>query len=179
MTDLTFQDILNILRLIDSGPFSDFQVEFEGTKLKVTRRTGATLAAGQSSTTPAPAVTRSAEPAKTAVAPSHDSSPKVADKLTVVPNTSAQRSSAEVSNGIEVKPPMAGMFYSAPSPGAAPFVEVDRKVRKGDQLGIVEVMKLFTAVIAPCDGIVRSILIGNEQFVESDQTLMIIAAAES
>ncbi len=77
----------------------------------------------------------------------------------------------------EVKPPMAGTFYAAPSPGAAPFVEVDRAVRKGDQLGIVEVMKLFTAVHAPCDGTVRAILVGNEQFVDSDQTLMIIEAA--
>lgn len=72
---------------------------------------------------------------------------------------------------------MAGTYYFAPSPGAPPFVEVDRAVRKGDQLGIVEVMKLFTPVLSPCDGTVRAILVKNEEFVESDQTLMIIEAA--
>ncbi len=73
---------------------------------------------------------------------------------------------------------MAGTYYAAPSPNAAPFVVVDRTVRKGDPLGIVEVMKLFTQVLAPCDGTVRAILVGNEEFVQSDQTLMIIEGAQ-
>ena len=73
---------------------------------------------------------------------------------------------------------MAGTYYCAPSPGAAPYIEVDRVVRKGDQLGIVEVMKLFTPVLAPCDGTVRAILVGNEEFVQSDQALMIIEPAK-
>jgi acetyl-CoA carboxylase biotin carboxyl carrier protein len=80
----------------------------------------------------------------------------------------------KVPNGVDVKPPMAGTFYAAPSPGAPPFVEQGRKVKKDQQLGIVEVMKLFTPVPAPCDGTVRAILVGNEQFVDDGQTLMII-----
>lgn len=73
---------------------------------------------------------------------------------------------------------MAGTYYSSPSPGAPPYVELNRAVKKGEQLGIVEVMKLFTPVLSPCDGTVRVILIGNEEFVQSDQTLMIIETAQ-
>lgn len=124
------------------------QLELEGTKLKVTRR----------------AVARPAQ---------------VDNKQQALASASSvQRSPVEFPNGVEVKPPMAGTYYFAPSPGAAPFVEVDRAVRKGDQLGIVEVMKLFTPVLSPCDGTIRAILVKNEEFVESDQTLMIIEAAE-
>ncbi|HWD22382.1 MAG TPA: biotin/lipoyl-containing protein [Burkholderiales bacterium] len=142
MPDLTFRDVLSILRLIDSTPFQDMQLEFEGTRLKVTRRAVA-------------------QPAERAVTPLVSASP-------------ARPSPAEFADGVEVKPPMAGTYYAAPSPGARAFVEVDRAVRKGDQLGIVEVMKLFTPVLSPCDGIVRAILVKNEEFVESEQTLMVI-----
>jgi biotin carboxyl carrier protein len=148
MPDLTFQDVLSILRLIDSAPFQDMQLDLEGTRLKVTRR----------------AVTQPAETAATPAA--------------LAPDSPARRSPVEFPNGVEVKPPMAGTYYAAPSPGAPPFVEVDRAVRKGDQLGIVEVMKLFTPVLSPCDGTVRKIFVKNEEFVQSEQTLMIVEASQ-
>ena len=178
MSDLTFQDVLNILRLIDSGSFADFEVEFEGTTVKVTRRTGTALVDAKLGTEPIRAVARPPEPAMTPVGPAHGISPQVDDKHALASGPLAQRSPVAFPNGIDVKPPMAGTYYSAPSPGAAPFAEVDRPVQKGDQLGIVEVMKLFTPVLSPCNGTVRAILVGNEEFVQSDQTLMVIEAAE-
>ena len=178
MSDLTFQDVLNILRLIDSGSSSDFQIEFEGTKVKVTRRTGTALVGAKLAIDPIGAVARPAESAMTPVVPAHGISPQVDDTQALASDSSAQRSPVEFRNGIDVKPPMAGTYYPAPSPGAAPFAEINRTVRKGDQLGIVEVMKLFTPVLSPCDGTIRAILVGNEEFVQSDQTLMIIEAAE-
>ncbi|RMH46717.1 MAG: acetyl-CoA carboxylase biotin carboxyl carrier protein subunit, partial [Alphaproteobacteria bacterium] len=73
-----------------------------------------------------------------------------------------------------VTAPMAGTFYAAPAPGAAPFVTVGDRVRKGAQLGIVEVMKLFTPITAPCDGVVLSILVENQQVVARGETLMLL-----
>lgn len=179
MSDLTFQDVLNILRLIDSGPFSDFQIEFEGTKLKVTRRTGAAPLDAQPRAEPVRAGARPAAPTTIPAAPPapvHGGSPHV-DPQQASTSNSPSRFPVEATNQVDVKPPMAGTFYRTPSPGAVPFVEVDDAVRKGDQLGVVEVMKLFTPVLSPCDGTVRAILVGNEEFVQSDQTLMIIEAA--
>lgn len=179
MSDLTFQDVLNILQFIDSGPFSDFQIEFEGTKLKVTRRTGAARAGAKPRAEPVRAVARP-EPTTSPAAPPtpvRGGSPQLDPKQASTSNSPA-RLLDETANQVDVKPPMAGTFYRTPSPGAAPFVEMGSAVQKGGQLGIVEVMKLFTAVLSPCDGTVRAILVGNEEFVLSDQTLMIIEATE-
>ena len=178
MSDLTFQDVLNILRLVDSGTFSNMQIEFEGTKLNVTRRTGAEPVGAEHGLDPNRSVVRAAQPASASVEPEDRIGPKADQKGAFAADSLAHRSPAEYPNRIDVKPPMTGTFYLAPAPNAPPFVAVDRAVRKGDQLGVVEVMKLFTPVLSPCDGIVREILAGNEEFVGSDQTLMIIQADE-
>jgi len=173
MSDLTYQDVLNILRLIDSGQFEKFEIEYEGTRIKVSRRAGSAATAASRPSSAAPTTGGAhGEAAKAPAAPAHGdgkSAPAAAPK---------RASSTSAAGGIEIKAPMAGTFYAAPSPGAAPFVETGRSVRKGDQLGIVEVMKLFTAITAPCDGVVRSILVANEEFVQNEQTLMTIEAAK-
>ena len=178
MSDLTYQDVLDILRIIDSGSFSDVQIEFEGTKVKVTRQSGVMSAGAEPRIATTPPVARQAEPAKPPAVPPHGVSSKTDAKPALASDLLRQRSPIEIPNGVEVKPPMAGTYYSAPSPGATPYTEVNRVVQQGDQLGIVEVMKLFTPVLAPCDGTVRVILVGNEEFVQSDQALMIIEPAE-
>jgi len=144
--------------------------------VKVTRRTDGAPGGARQAARATPTVVQPAEPANSPVAPAPAGAAQPAPHQATAPHAPAPRSPV-AAQGVDVKPPMAGTFYAAPSPGAAPFVEVGRTVRQGDQLGIVEVMKLFTPVPAPCDGIIRAILVGNEQFVESDQTLMIIEAA--
>lgn len=178
MRDLTYQDVLDILRIIDSGSVSDIQIDFEGTKIKVTRHSGVTSADAEPQTAFTPPNPKHAEPAKAHDASPHGISLETGVKPALASNSPRQSTPANIPNGVEVKPPMAGTYYAAPSPGAAPYVEVNRVVHKGDQLGIVEVMKLFTPVLSPCDGTVRVILVGNEEFVHSDQTLMIVEAAK-
>lgn len=175
MSALTYQDVLDILRLIDSGSFSDFQIEFEGTKVKVTRPTGPASTGAEPET--GQSLARPAERTKTPVAAPRDVKPRVDKKRDSAPESPGPRPPVDFSNSVDVKPPMAGTYYCAPSPGAPPYVEVNSTVKSGDQLGMVEVMKLFTPVLSPCDGIVRLILVGNEELVQGDQTLMIIEAA--
>jgi acetyl-CoA carboxylase biotin carboxyl carrier protein len=88
-------------------------------------------------------------------------------------NVSAGKESPKIS-GIEVKTPLTGTFYRAPSPGARPFVEVGSQIEPGGQLAIVEVMKLMNSIKAPVKGIVRQILVENETMVKMGQILMII-----
>ena len=64
-----------------------------------------------------------------------------------------------------------GMFYSAPSPDARPFVEVGDQVKKGDTLCIIEAMKLMNEIPAELDGTVAEICVGNGQVVEFNQPL--------
>ena len=67
--------------------------------------------------------------------------------------------------------PTVGVFYSAPSPDARPFVEVGDQVKKGDTLCIIEAMKLMNEIPAELDGTVAEICVGNGQVVEFNQPL--------
>ena len=74
-----------------------------------------------------------------------------------------------------VRSPMVGTFYRASSPGERPFVEQGDRVAEGATVCLVEVMKLFSSVTAPCGGIIKEILVENATLVEYGQPLMLIA----
>ncbi len=76
--------------------------------------------------------------------------------------------------GHEVKAPMVGTYYSAPSPGAAPFIEVGQHVNKGDTICIIEAMKLLNQIEADVSGTVKSICVENGEPLEYGQTICII-----
>ena len=72
---------------------------------------------------------------------------------------------------IEVKSPLVGVFYSAPSKDAAPYVKVGDKVKKGDVLCLIEAMKLINEITAENDGEIVDICVQNGQVVEFSQIL--------
>ena len=74
----------------------------------------------------------------------------------------------------EVKSPMVGTFYRAPSPEAPPFVEVGDRVRPGQTLCILEAMKLMNELQSEVSGVVRAIHVENGAPVEYGQTLFAI-----
>jgi acetyl-CoA carboxylase biotin carboxyl carrier protein len=78
------------------------------------------------------------------------------------------------SNQFTVKSPMVGTYYKAPQPGAKPFVAVGDRVRKGDVVCLIEVMKLINSVITDVDGVVDRIHVEDGQAVEHNQPLISI-----
>ena len=76
--------------------------------------------------------------------------------------------------GHQVKSPMVGTFYSAPSPGAKAFAQVGDQVKAGDTLCIIEAMKMMNQIEADASGTVKAILIEDGQPVEFDEPLFII-----
>ncbi len=76
--------------------------------------------------------------------------------------------------GHQVKSPMVGTFYRAASPTAPAFVEVGQSVNVGDTLCIVEAMKMMNQIESDKAGVVKAILVENEDAVEFDQPLFII-----
>ncbi len=76
--------------------------------------------------------------------------------------------------GIEVKSPIIGTAYHAPEPGAKKFVEVGKKVKKGDTVMIVEAMKTMNHVPSTADGVVKEICVQDGQPVEFGQNLLIL-----
>ena len=77
-------------------------------------------------------------------------------------------------SGIEITSPIIGTAYHAPEPGAKKFVEVGKKIKKGDTIMIVEAMKTMNHVPSISDGIVKKILVADGQPVEFGQTLIIL-----
>ena len=76
--------------------------------------------------------------------------------------------------GIEVTSPIIGTAYHAPEPGAKKFVEVGKKIKKGDTIMIVEAMKTMNHVPSTHDGVVKEICVDDGQPVEFGQTIIIL-----
>jgi acetyl-CoA carboxylase biotin carboxyl carrier protein len=78
---------------------------------------------------------------------------------------------------VVIRAPMLGTFYRAASPGDPPFVEVGQRVKAGDTVCLIEVMKLFNTIRAGVDGTVTRILHENAGLVEFDEPLLVIRGA--
>ena len=93
-------------------------------------------------------------------------------------NSQTEKSTSDnnqsVKNGIEVISPIIGTAYHAPEPGAKKFIEVGKKIKKGDTIMIVEAMKTMNHVPSSSDGVVKEICIDDGQPVEFGQTLIIL-----
>ena len=78
----------------------------------------------------------------------------------------------KIISGTEIKSPIIGTAYLAPEPGGKKFVEVGKKINKGDTIMIVEAMKTMNHVPSTLDGVVKEILVNDGQPVEFGQTLI-------
>ena len=87
-------------------------------------------------------------------------------------NTKTTSESIKINSGIEVTSPIIGTAYHAPEPGAKKFVEVGKKIKKGDTIMIVEAMKTMNHVPSTTDGVVKEILVSDGQPVEFGQVLI-------
>ena len=76
--------------------------------------------------------------------------------------------------GTPITAPMVGTFYAAPSPDAAPFVEVGKSIAQGDVVCIVEAMKLMNEIESEFSGTITEICVKDGQPVEYGQTLMYV-----
>ena len=79
-----------------------------------------------------------------------------------------------IKSGTEITSPIIGTAYHAPEPGAKKFVEVGKKIKKGDTIMIVEAMKTMNHVPSTADGVVREICVEDGHPVEFGQTIIIL-----
>ena len=98
----------------------------------------------------------------------------------VIAPTSSNTESTSVTNkpniksGTEITSPIIGTAYHAPEPGAKKFVEVGKKIKKGDTIMIVEAMKTMNHVPSTVDGVVKEICVEDGHPVEFGQTIIIL-----
>ena len=77
-------------------------------------------------------------------------------------------------SGIEITSPIIGTAYHAPEPGAKKFIEIGKKIKKGDTIMIVEAMKTMNHVPSTSDGVVKEICVADGQPIEFGQTLVVL-----
>ena len=85
-----------------------------------------------------------------------------------------QASNKKFKTGTEIVSPIIGTAYHAPEPGAKKFVEVGKKIKKGDTIMIVEAMKTMNHVPSTSDGVVKEVCVEDGQPVEFGQTIIIL-----
>ena len=150
--------IKKIIKLVENSTIDELELEEEGTKIKVARNrnSGILVQAANS----APMAVPQAVPAQ------------------ILPHAeSANAASPNTSNFHEVRSPIVGTFYRAPSPDAEPYVEVGQSVQVGSVMCIVEAMKLMNEIESDCNGTVVNIVAENGKPVEYNQVLFLIEKA--
>ena len=158
--ELTEDDVLHILKLIDESHFDYFQLEVGELKITVSKGDPIPLAAAPQAS-PAPAVAAPAP--KPAVAPVPAAAVPQAAKSVTIPE-----------GMLSITAPLLGTFYVAPEPGAPPFVKVGQTITEDTTVGLIEVMKVFNSVRATVKGTIVDVVVQNGQFVEFGQTLFIV-----
>ena len=85
-----------------------------------------------------------------------------------------EEKATEKNEGKKVTSPIIGTAYLAPEPGGKKFVDVGKKIKKGDTVMIIEAMKTMNHVPSPFDGIVKEINVEDGQPVEFGQTIVVL-----
>mgnify|MGYP001163218014 FL=1 len=158
--ELSEDDVLHILKLIDESKFDYFQLEVGELKITVSKGDPIPLAGSTQ------AVAASAAPV-VAAAPKPVAAPTAAAP-------SAPKAAAIPAGHLAVTAPILGTFYVAPEPGAPPFVTVGQQVTEDTTCGLIEVMKVFNSVRAGVKGTIVEVVAPNGGFVEFGQTLIIV-----
>ena len=154
---MDIKDIEHIVKLLKQNEVTEFELEKEGTRIKLARSTGGTF---------------------THVEHRLDVLPAVQGSISNAP-TSAQATKAEDDSGryVKVESPIVGTFYRKPSPDAEPFAKEGDVVKKGATLCIIEAMKLMNEIEATTSGKVVKVLATEGQVVEYGEVLFLIDPA--
>lgn len=148
---MDIKDIKAIIDLMKKNSVSEFELEKQDFKIRLKR--GVTSASGPVGLEEAPVVTYMTP------------TPALATPAVVVAPVPAP------SNELEVKSPMIGTFYRAPSPESAPYVEIGTEVSPETVVCIIEAMKVMNEIKAEVKGVVTQVLVDNAKPVEFGQPL--------
>ena len=165
ISQLTVDEVLEILNLLEKSDFDFLSLEAGDLKLTVGKKGyhgGDDESPRAASTQPAASIqpdlkweTRAAETSRT--------------------RTEAVAKAPVVERGtVPIVAPMVGTFYTTPEPGAPPFVKSGDSVAASTTVGLIEVMKVFNAVTSRVAGIIVEVCVENGQFVEYGQTLFLV-----
>ena len=167
---LTAKDVAEIIRLLEASSFDELELESGDIKLSLRRgEAGVASAPSTASRSPSPVARGRSE----APAPPHHPSAGEGDHA----KRGGGGAPSSDPNAIDVPSPLLGIFYRAPKPGEAAFIEVGAQVEEDTVIGIIEVMKLMNSVRSGVKGEVVEILAANAGLVEYGETLVRVRPA--
>ena len=149
---MEFENLVKVIQAVSDSELTQFSYEEKGVSLSMKK-----------------------EKKEKIIAVEHASMPQVATAEVNGATMELGETKKEASfDGNVVKSPLVGTFYTAPSPEDDPFVKVGDIVSKGQVLGIVEAMKLMNEIESEYDGVIKQILVSNEDVIEFGQPLFVI-----
>ncbi len=166
MSELTEDEVLQILKLLDESNFDQLHLEVGDLKLIVSKSGSVERVEAESQ-----------QASKVSSRPKQESAaPVEAQPAAKVP---ADKPSAPTDTVVEagllrITAPLLGTFYSRPDPSAPPYVEPGKFVRPDDTVGLIEVMKLFISVKAGVEGCISQVCVQSGQLVEYGQILFLV-----
>lgn len=154
---MDLQTIEKIIELMKANDLAEFEVEEQGFRLSIKRKGTGEAAAFSPTVMPVPvAASPAVPPSPAGAAPS------------------APPAAAEEKKYLEIKAPIVGTFYRAPSPDAEPFVTVGQHVTPDTVVCIIEAMKVMNEIKAEVKGTIRKIMVDNATPVEYGQVLFLV-----
>lgn len=154
---MDIKDIENIIKILKQNEVTEFELEQEGTRVKLSRTAAGTYVSTEARYEVVPAVHMAAAP--------------------VAASTNGSAPQEDLGRYVKVESPIVGTFYRRPSPDAELFVKEGDTVNKGDTLCIVEAMKLMNEIEAPTSGKVVKILGSEGKVIEFGEVLFLIDPA--
>lgn len=154
MIDIEFVE--SLIRMLDESSLDNLEIRRGGTRIRLSKSAGGNAAA---SVVPANSAAPDAAPAAAAAPP-----PELEPAAPSPPESTS-------ANLVEITSPMVGTFYRAPSPEAAPYVEVGSTVAAGDVLCVIEAMKLMNELECETSGRIVEICVDNAEPVDFGQVL--------
>jgi acetyl-CoA carboxylase biotin carboxyl carrier protein len=145
------KDIKAIIDLMKKNSVTEFELEKQDFKIRLKR--GSNGGVAMAATDDPPALVYAAPPASVPASPAAVLAP------------------APVDTELEIKSPMIGTFYRAPSPEAGPYVEMGVEVNPDTVVCIIEAMKVMNEIKAEAKGVITQVLIENAKPVEFGQPL--------
>ena len=152
---MNLKEIKEMINLMNENNLVELEVERDGLKIRLKKGRGVEVEEVEEVEEVAPPLPQKAPPAEERVGVKR-----------------------EVANIIEIKAPMVGTFYRAPSPDAEPFVEVGSKIEEDQVICIIEAMKLMNEIKSGVKGKVLEVLVENGEAVEFDQPLFRVEVSQ-
>jgi acetyl-CoA carboxylase biotin carboxyl carrier protein len=174
--NMTFQEIQELIRLLNKSNLAEFKMEEGDFKLSIRTALYRDTKTAQVVAAPiqmaAPTVGSSA-PAS--LAPVASPAPAAAESLSEKPSEAAAKPAQPTGQVYkEIKSPMVGTFYRSANPEKPSYVEIGQKVKKGDVVCIIEAMKLFNEIESEISGTIVKVMVDNALPVEYDQVLFLV-----